>query len=69
MEIERYKKLSQNDGNCHNCHGKLIYSNDGVHLNRGAWEVAHSKPKSKGGTDNLNNLFPDHISCNREKGL
>lgn len=32
-----------------------------------AWEIEHSVPRSKGGTDHGNNLFGAHITCNREK--
>lgn len=35
---------------------------------RGAWEVDHSTPISKGGSNHLNNLFPACIPCNRKKG-
>lgn len=35
---------------------------------RGAWEVDHSVPKSRGGTDYLRNLVPACIDCNRLKG-
>lgn len=31
------------------------------------WEVDHSKPQSKGGTDHLNNLQPMNPSANRSK--
>ena len=69
METERLQKIfKKTDGNCHICHSKLSFSNYGSHGAKGAWEVERSKPKSKGGSDNLNNLFAAHISCNREKG-
>lgn len=32
------------------------------------WEVDHSKPVSKGGTDHLNNLRPLQTNANRSKG-
>ena len=32
------------------------------------WEIDHSKPQSKGGTDHLNNLQPMNTSANRQKG-
>jgi len=32
------------------------------------WEIDHSKPQSKGGTDHLNNLQPMNTQANREKG-
>lgn len=31
------------------------------------WEIDHSKPKSKGGTDHLNNLQPLNTKANRQK--
>lgn len=33
----------------------------------GAWEVDHSKPRAKGGTDHGNNLRAACITCNRSK--
>ena len=69
METDRLKEIyKKTDGNCHICHAKLSFSNYAAHGANGSWEVEHSKPKSKGGTDNLNNLFAAHIRCNREKG-
>ncbi|WP_075340724.1 HNH endonuclease signature motif containing protein [Tenacibaculum agarivorans] len=32
------------------------------------WEIDHSKPQSKGGTDHLNNLRPLQTEENRKKG-
>jgi hypothetical protein len=32
------------------------------------WQVDHSKPQSKGGTDHLNNLQPMNSQANKEKG-
>lgn len=58
------------DGRCHICSKKLAFKNyansEGA---RGAWEVEHSKAKSKGGTDRLSNLYAACISCNRKKGV
>ncbi len=31
------------------------------------WEIDHSKPQSKGGTDHLNNLQPMNTQANRQK--
>ena len=55
-------------GKCHVCGRKLSLKNYASEGNRGAWEVEHSVPKAKGGTDHMNNLYPAHITCNREKG-
>ena len=55
-------------GYCHICGKKLAFINYGNFGKRGAWEVDHSKPRVKGGTDHPNNLYPACISCNRSKG-
>ncbi len=55
------------DGDCHICGGRLCFSNYGRFGSRGAWEVEHSVPLSRRGTNRLNNLFAAHISCNRSK--
>lgn len=55
-------------GRCHICHKKLAFKNYGTVEARAAWEVEHSVPQAKGGTDHLNNLYPACISCNRSKG-
>jgi 5-methylcytosine-specific restriction endonuclease McrA len=56
------------NGKCHLCHKKLSFTNYGQGGAKGAWEVEHSIPRANGGTDHLNNLFPAHIGCSREKG-
>lgn len=55
-------------GDCHLCHGRLAFRNYGRIDGRGAWEIEHSNPRARGGTDRLNNLYAAHISCNRSKG-
>ncbi len=55
-------------GYCHICHKKLAFKNYGSLGTRGAWEVEHSKPRAKGGSNYLKNLYPACISCNRSKG-
>lgn len=57
----------RNDGYCWHCGKKLAFSNYGVIGSRGAWEIDHSVPVSRGGTDRLNNLVPACIECNRSK--
>ncbi|WP_045118991.1 HNH endonuclease [Haliangium ochraceum] len=56
------------DGYCHLCGRKLAFSNYASFGSRGAWEVEHSVPRSRGGTERRNNLFAACISCNRSKG-
>jgi len=62
------KTFDRTTGKCHICGKKLAFSNYGEHGARGAWEVEHSKPKAKGGSDHGNNLYAAHITCNRSKG-
>jgi len=59
-----YRKTN---GRCRYCGKKLAWKNYGRPWARAAWEVDHSIPISRGGTDHLNNLFPACIRCNREK--
>ena len=70
MTNERLKKIfKKTDGNCHICHGKLVYSNYSYAGSIGAWEIEHSRAKFNGGSNHMNNLYAAHISCNRQKGL
>lgn len=63
--IKIYQKT---DGYCHLCHTKLSFKNYNNHGQKGCWNVEHSIPKSSGGTDHLNNLYPACTSCNFSKG-
>jgi 5-methylcytosine-specific restriction endonuclease McrA len=54
-------------GRCHICRKSLMQRNYGSVGARGAWEVEHSVPRAKGGSDHLNNLYPACIPCNRNK--
>jgi len=54
-------------GYCHLCHKKLSLVNYGKNGARGAWHIDHSKPRSRGGTDHMNNLLPACIDCNLGK--
>ena len=65
---ERRKIFDRTSGKCHICHENLAFINYATPDARGAWEVEHSNPKAKGGTDRLNNLYPACIACNRSKG-
>lgn len=62
--IEVYGKTN---GYCHYCGKKLSFVNYGRKGFHGAWEIDHSKPKSRGGSDYLRNLVPACIECNRLK--
>ena len=67
-EITRRKIYDRTDGRCHICGKKLSFINYGKMGKRGAWEIDHSRPRSKNGSENLNNLYASCISCNRTKG-
>ena len=54
-------------GYCHICGGKMSFTNYARSGRKGAWEIEHSVPRSKGGTNHSNNLFGAHIACNRDK--
>jgi 5-methylcytosine-specific restriction endonuclease McrA len=57
----------KNEGYCWHCDKKLAFTNYGRVGEKGAWEVDHSIPVARGGTDHLNNLVPACIECNRSK--
>ena len=58
----------KNNGYCWHCGKKLAFKNYGIVGARGAWEVDHSNPTSRGGTNYFRNLVPSCINCNRSKG-
>ncbi len=56
------------NGYCYHCGKKLAWSNYGKLGRKAAWEVDHSRARSKGGSDYFRNLNPSCIPCNRSKG-
>lgn len=54
-------------GYCHICGKKLAFQNYGRPGRKGAWQVEHSNPRVKGGSDRLTNLFAACIDCNLSK--
>jgi hypothetical protein len=54
-------------GYCHICRKKLAFKNYGRFGERGAWEVEHSNPRVRGGTNCASNLYAACVSCNRRK--
>jgi len=66
--IERLSEIfEKNNGLCRHCGKQLAFDNYGKYGTRGAWHVDHSVPISKGGTDNLRNLWALCIGCNLDK--
>ncbi len=60
--------FDKTDGCCRYCGKQLAWGNYGRVGARGAWEVDHSVPRSRGGTDYFRNLWPACVACNTEKG-
>ena len=65
---DRDRIFDRTAGRCHICGKQLARGNYAEHGRRGAWEIEHSIPKARGGSDHGNNLYPACISCNRAKG-
>lgn len=69
LDAETNRQIfDRTEGKCHICRKKLTFRNYGDAAARASWEVEHSVPRSQGGTDHGNNLFPACIACNRSKG-
>jgi 5-methylcytosine-specific restriction endonuclease McrA len=62
--VEIYDK---NNGYCIYCTKKLALTNYGKIGRKGAWEVDHGTPRSRGGTNYRSNLWAVCIECNRKK--
>jgi len=58
-QSKRMKVYQKTDGRCAYC-GEPIDPNED-------WQPDHYIPLCQGGTDNLNNLWPAHRSCNASK--
>jgi len=64
----RERIFNKTNGRCHLCRRTLSFNKYGDVRGRGAWEVEHSVPRARGGTDHLNNLYAACVPCNRRKG-
>ncbi len=60
--------FEKTEGACRYCGKRLSWSNYGRVGARGAWEVDHSVPVSRGGTNYYRNLWPACVACNTDKG-
>lgn len=62
-------------GYCRYCKKSLVFKDHGGCkdnasawlLRRGAWEVDHDMPTSRGGSDDISNLWPACCDCNDKK--
>ena len=66
------KIFDQTNGYCYYCGKEIVFRNYGLcegyrPLARGAWEVDHRRPLSKGGSNSIRNLVPACCECNRDK--
>lgn len=66
-ENTRRRAFERTDGRCHICRSALQWETYGQRGRPGAWEVDHSRPRARGGTDHGNNLYAACIRCNRSK--
>jgi 5-methylcytosine-specific restriction endonuclease McrA len=68
-DLKRLRAIyNRTDGHCHICYKRLSFVNyGGDRTLRGVWEIEHSKPRCKGGTDHGNNLYAACVPCNRNK--
>jgi len=60
--------FEKTDGECAYCEKQLAWVNYGRDGYRGAWQVDHRVPVSRGGTDHMNNLSAACVDCNQSKG-
>ena len=66
-KAELARILDRTSGKCHICHVRLVLENYGKPSSQGGWEIEHSRPRAKGGTDHPNNKYAACILCNRRK--
>ena len=52
-----FEIFEKTGGKCRHCGKQLAFDNYGSYNARGGWQVDHSVPKSKGGSENLRNLW------------
>lgn len=67
-DAERRRIFDRTAGRCHLCGKTLSWRNYAQCGARGAWEVDHSRPRAKGGSNHGSNLFAACVGCNRAKG-
>ena len=65
--IELRQIYDRTSGYCHICHRKMSFTNYGCPGQKGAWEIEHSVPRSKGGTHTWENVVAACRPCNARK--
>ncbi|MBZ4419051.1 HNH endonuclease signature motif containing protein [Myxococcus sp. RHSTA-1-4] len=64
---ELRRVFDSTNGRCHITHKNLSFRNYGKLDVPGGWEVDHSRPLARGGTNHFNNLRPICVRVNRQK--
>jgi len=67
MPYDRDEVWEKGSSFCGICGVPLVRKN-GINGQRGAWQVDHSNPQNRGGTDTPRNLNPLCARCNNKKG-
>lgn len=66
------KDCRDNHKICYLCDKKMIYgAHESVESQKNShyrWNKDHGIPKSRGGTNDQNNLIATHVQCNQKKG-
>ena len=57
----------KNFGMCRSCGKRLVREMHGAVGHPDEWQVDHDIPKSRGGSNNIDNLWPMCAACNRDK--
>lgn len=57
----------KNFGMCSGCGKRLVREMHGAVGHPDEWQVDHDIPKSRGGSNNIDNLWPMCAACNRDK--
>ncbi|TET56939.1 MAG: HNH endonuclease [Promethearchaeota archaeon] len=65
-EARKIKIWEKTQGKCYYC-GKILMINLNDGKNHAAWTMDHVTPKTKGGTNTLDNLVPCCSECNQTK--
>ena len=59
--------FGKTDGKCRCCGKRLVFENHSTSRDPNGWEVDHDIPKSRGGTNRVDNLWPMCVNCNWRK--
>lgn len=66
-EEKQYYFNEKPKGHCRHCGKIIVYSHYGDRNKSTGWEIDHSNPKARGGTNNPRNLYSVCSKCNMKK--